>query len=117
MKILLASSEVHPYSKTGGLADMVGALGKALVRAGQEAGIVTPLYQGIQKQFPAMRRLDWQFNLPLGSQLVRAGLWSLEVEKGLTVYFVDQPEFYQRAGIYLENHVIYPDNAERFIFF
>ncbi len=117
MKILLASSEVHPYSKTGGLADMVGALGKALARAGHEARIVTPLYQSIQEHFPAMRRVDWQFDLPLGARQVQAQLWSLEVEKGLAVYFIDQPEFYQRAGLYLENHVSYPDNAERFIFF
>ena len=53
MKILLASSEVHPFSKTGGLADMVGALGKALARAGHEARIVTPLYRGIREKFPA----------------------------------------------------------------
>jgi starch synthase len=117
MNILLASSEVHPYSKTGGLADMVGALGKALARAGHEACIVTPLYQGIHERFPALRRVDWQFDLPLGARPVRALLWSLEVENGLTIYFVDQPEFYQRVGIYLENHVSYPDNAERFIFF
>ena len=117
MKILLASSEVHPYSKTGGLADMVGALGKALARAGHEARIVTPLYQGIRERFPVMRRVDWQFNLPLGAQQVQGELWSLKVEKGLTVYFVDQPDFYHRAGLYLENHVSYPDNAERFIFF
>ena len=117
MKILLASSEVHPYSKTGGLADMVGALGKALARAGHEACIVTPLYREIQERFPAMRRADWQFDLPLGARQKRAGLWSLEVEKRLTIYFVDQPEFYQRAGLYQENDVSYPDNAERFIFF
>ena len=117
MRILLASSEVHPYSKTGGLADMVGALGKALARAGHEARIVTPLYQGIHERFPAMRPVDWQFDLPLGARQVQAQLWSLEVEIGLTVYFIDQPEFYQRAGLYLENHVNYPDNAERFIFF
>ena len=65
MKILLASSEVHPFSKTGGLADMVGALGKALARAGHEARIVTPLYRGIRGQFPKMQRMDWQFDLPL----------------------------------------------------
>jgi len=117
MKILLASSEVHPYSKTGGLADMVGALGRALVRAGHETGIVTPLYRGIAERFPAIRRVDWQFNLLLGAREVRAELWSLEVEKGLTIYFVGQDEFYQRAGIYLENHVSYPDNDKRFIFF
>ena len=52
MKILLASSEVYPFSKTGGLADMVGALGRALVNAGHEAVIVTPLYRGIRERFP-----------------------------------------------------------------
>ena len=77
---------------------MVGALGKALARAGHEARIVTPLYRGIREQFPAMRRVDWQFDLPLGARQVQAELWSLEVEKGLTIYFIDQPEFYQRAG-------------------
>jgi len=117
MRILLASSEVHPYSKTGGLADMVGALGKALARAGHEARIVTPLYHGIRERFPAMRRVDWQFDLPLGARRVLAQLWSLKVEKGLTIYFVDQPDFYERAGLYLENHVSYSDNAGRFIFF
>jgi starch synthase len=117
MKILLASSEVHPYSKTGGLADMVGALGKALARAGHEVRIVTPLYRDLLEKFPQIKREDWQFDLPLGGRRVQAGLFSLEVEKGLTVYFIQQPEFYFRAGLYLEDDVSYSDNAERFIFF
>ena len=49
MRILLASSEVHPYSKTGGLADMAGALAKALAREGHQVGLVTPLYTGDRK--------------------------------------------------------------------
>ncbi len=117
MRILLASSELHPYSKTGGLADMVGALGKALARAGHEVVTVTPLYRGIRKKFPGIRRKDWQFDLPLGPNRVQGGLWSVEVEKGLTVYFVDQPGFFDRAGIYGENNISYPDNAGRYIFF
>jgi starch synthase len=117
MNILLASSEVHPYSKTGGLADMVGALGKALARAGHGVRIVTPLYRGIQEKFPQIKREDWQFDLPLGERRVRAELFSLKVEKGLTVYFIQQPEFYFRAGLYLEDDISYADNAERFIFF
>jgi starch synthase len=117
MKILLASSEVHPYSKTGGLADMVGALGKALTHAGHEARIVTPLYRGIREQFPKMQRADWQFDLPLGANRVQAKLWSLEIEKGLAVYFIDQPDYYDRSGLYEDEHISYPDNAERFIFF
>ena len=117
MKILLASSEVYPFSKTGGLADMVGALGKALARAGHEVRIVMPLYLGIQEQFPQMQRVDWQFDLPLGQQRVQAELWSLEVESGLTVYFIDRPELYHRAALYQENGTSYADNAKRFIFF
>src|ERR1017187_5152818 len=101
MKILLASSEVHPYSKTGGLADMVGALGKALARAGHEVRIVTPLYRDLLEKFPQVKREDWQFDLPMGARRVQGELCSLKVEKGVTVYFVQQPEFYFRAGLYL----------------
>jgi starch synthase len=117
MRILLASSEVHPFSKTGGLADMVAALGKALARAGHEVRIVTPLYRGLREKFPQMRLEDWLFDLLLGKNRVQAELWSLEIEKGLAVYFIDQPDFYDRAGIYEENHISYTDNAERYIFF
>jgi starch synthase len=117
MKILLASSEVHPFSKTGGLADMVGALGKTLAHAGHEARIVTPLYRGIRERFPNLKLEEWQFDLPLDNNRVTAKLWSLEIGSGVTVYFVDQPEFFDRAGIYEENHVSYTDNAARFIFF
>jgi hypothetical protein len=56
MKILLASSEVFPFSKTGGLADMVGALARALANAGHEARVVTPLYRGIREKFPRCAR-------------------------------------------------------------
>jgi len=117
MKILLASSEVHPYSKTGGLADMVGALAKALAHAGHETAIVTPLYRGLRDKFPDMRHVDWYLNLPMGQRIVEAQLWSLEPQPGLTIYFVEQPGYFDRAGIYHELNISYLDNAERFIFF
>jgi starch synthase len=117
MRVLLASSEVHPFSKTGGLADMVGALGKALARAGHEARIVTPLYRGVRERFPRMRWEDWHFDLPLGNRRVQAALCSLEREKGLMTYFVEQPDFFDRAALYHEHNISYADNAERFIFF
>jgi len=117
MNILLASSEVFPFSKTGGLADMVGALARALAQAGHEVCVVTPLYRGIQKKFPQLKREPWEFNLPLGSKWFQGGLWSLEPESRLKIYFVDQPEYFDRAGIYLENNISYPDNADRYIYF
>src|SRR5579862_7994214 len=117
MNILLATSEVYPYSKTGGLADMVGALAKTLAREGHQARVVTPLYRGIQAQFPQIRREDWWFDLPLGGRRVQADLYSLTVENNLIIYFIGQNDFYDRNGLYLENNTVYADNAERFIFF
>lgn len=117
MNILLASSEVFPYSKTGGLADMVGALVRALAKAGHQVRLVTPLYRGIKEKFPAIRKVDWQFNLPLGAVHAHGGLWQLDEESGVKIYFVEHPGYFNRAGIYHENNISYADNGDRFIFF
>lgn len=116
MKILMASGEVHPYSKTGGLGDMVAGLAKTLVRMGHQVGLVKPLYRGIRAKHPGIHKLDLQLSLPLGSRTVTGEIWVHEPEPGLTFYFVDQPEFFDRPGIYHEGGVDYSDNAERFIF-
>ena len=116
MRILLASSEVYPYSKTGGLGDAVGALGKALAAAGHRVGIITPLYRGIREQLIGLRRVDWEFDIPLGSKRIGADLLALDVSDRLTIYFIDKPIYFDRAGIYNENGADYSDNAERFIF-
>lgn len=117
MRILLASSEIHPYSKTGGLADMVGALGKTLARAGHQVGMVTPLYLGVRERFPGLQPIDLSLDFPLGLRWVRGEVWKLETAPGLTVYFIDEPGFYQRSTLYQKDDVDYSDNAERFIFF
>ena len=76
MRLLLASSEVHPYSKSGGLADMIAALAKALGRAGHQVGLVTPLYAGILDRFPQIQRFDWFIDLPLGAGRVQSSVWT-----------------------------------------
>ncbi len=117
MHIVHAASELHPFSKTGGLADMVGALTQALARAGHQVDVVTPLYRGIRARHPGLKPAQWRFDIPLGSALVSGEFWKLEPEPNLTLWFVDQPEFFDRAGIYNERNVDYPDNAARFCFF
>ncbi len=117
MNILLASSEVHPFSKTGGLADMVGALGKALARAGHRVGIATPLYLGIRERYPALASVGLPLDIPLGVRRLQGEVWALESEPRLTIYFVDAPEFFQRSGLYQRDGLDYPDNCERFTFF
>lgn len=116
MHLLHAASELHPYSKTGGLADMVSALTQALARAGHSVDVVTPLYRGLRQRFPMLRRAEWRFDLRLGDSLVSGEFWRLDPEPGLTLWFVDQPAFFDRPGIYNEQQVDYPDNAARFTF-
>ena len=118
MKILLASSEVHPYSKTGGLADMVGALGKDPGSRRPQVGTGHAAVPGHPRAVPGLKPLACHSICRWASAGCRArsGLWRSRTR--LTIYFIDQPEFYQRAGLCIkENGVDYPDNAERFIFF
>jgi starch synthase len=117
MKLLLASSEVHPYSKSGGLADMVAALAKALGRVGHQVGVVTPLYRGIRERFPQVQWFDYGLDLPLGPDRARAEVWTTQPSQGVTLYFIHRPEFYDRAGLYSDGGWDYPDNPQRFIFF
>jgi starch synthase len=117
MKILLASSEVHPYSKSGGLADMVAALAKSFAQAGHEAVLVTPLYGGILDKHPEIHRFDYYLQVRLGSALIEANVFTAQPRPGLTLYFIDQPRFFNRLGLYGEQGRDYSDNATRFIFF
>jgi starch synthase len=117
MNILLAGSEALPYSKTGGLADMVGSLAKFLARAGHQVRLVTPLYRGIREQFSDIQPFDWHLDLPLGLNRVQGRVWSRTVDERLTVYFIDQPRFFDRDDLYQDRGLDFADNAERFIFF
>src|SRR5215472_13261261 len=86
MKLLLASSEIHPFSKTGGLADMVGALAKALARAGHEVSAVTPLYAGVREKFPDIKTAEVKLDLPMGAHSRQGKVSSLPLMDNLTVY-------------------------------
>src|SRR5687767_13914412 len=116
MNILLATSECFPYSKTGGLADMVGALAKALGADGHHVHIVTPIYRGIAEKHPTLQREDIEITVQLGTRLVTGHVWSANPAPNLKVHFIDQPEFYDRAALYGEGGHDYPDNAARFTF-
>jgi starch synthase len=117
VKLLLASSEVYPYSKTGGLADMVAALATTLAQRGHRVGMVTPLYAGIRERYPELQTAGIPLDFPLGTTRAQGQVWKLEPHPGLTIYFVDQPDFYHRTGIYQQFGADYPDNFQRFIFF
>lgn len=117
MKILLATSELYPYSKTGGLADMVAALGKTLAKQGHQVGIVTPLYSGIQEKWPDLEKMDWKLQISLDWKSVEGTVYQRKTEDGCTLYFIAQGLYFDRDGIYQHKGVDFADNAERYTFF
>ena len=117
MNILLASGEVYPYSKTGGLGDMLGAMAKTLAQSGAEVCVVTPLYPGLLKRFPDIRPLGWRVTLPMGHRWIEGELYVRDPAARLKLIFIHQADFYQRPGLYQEGGRDYDDNGARFVFF
>jgi starch synthase len=116
MHVLLATSELHPFSKTGGLADMVAALALALGEAGIRVSVVTPLYRGIESRAAGLEPARWRFDVPLGADLVSGAFRRLRPASNVDFWFVEQRGFYDRPGLYNEAFRDYPDNAGRFLF-
>ena len=116
MRILQATSEFFPYSKTGGLADMVAGLSGALAELGEDVTVATPLYRGIREQVPDLKPFGPKVILPLGKQTFTGRWWKATESNGLTLLFLEQEDFYDRPGLYMVNENGYWDNPERFMF-
>ncbi len=111
MKILLIASEAVPFCKTGGLADVVGALSQRL--GPHEVCLFLPRYRGIGA--PSLQEgRSHCLRVPLGSESLeahlRVGPW-----RGVSVCFIDYPPFYDREGLYGRGGKDHPDNDRRFI--
>ena len=118
MHIVFAASECVPYAKTGGLADVVGALPPELVKLGHEVTVYLPLYAGVRRQLPdeltyAVRSIT----IPFASYNRFVGIVDGGRCGGVQYYFVDCPEMFDRPGLYGTAAGDYPDNAERFALF
>ncbi len=110
MKILFVASEGLPYSKTGGLADVVEGLPRALVEMGHEVTVLLPRYRGNK----AISVLVSSVTIALGNQLRFPALVEGKAVNGVRYCFVDDAEFFDRAQLYGDRSGDYPDNAERY---
>ena len=111
MKILFVASEGLPYSKTGGLADVVGALPKALVDLGHDVMVLLPRYRANKTESVAIRALT----IPSGGDKLRfPNIAQGASVGGVKYFFVDDPQYFDREQLYGEKGVDYPDNGERF---
>ncbi len=110
-KILFVASEAAPFISTGGLAEVVGSLSKALAKSDVfDVRVMLPLYQDIHKEFRKEFRFLGNFYVPLSWRNQYCGIFEYKSE-GVTFYFVDNEYYFKRPGCYG-----YYDDGERFAF-
>lgn len=111
LKILFLASEVVPFAKTGGLADVAGALPKALKEMGHDIRVAMPGYGFINREKFGIKEFMPELTVPMNGQTETASI--LETNIGpVPVYMVNNSKYYDREGIYM-----YHDDADRFVFF
>ena len=117
MHIAFVASECVPFSKTGGLADVVGALPRALAALGHQVSVYLPRYR--QTKLTDPQTVVRSITIPFDDKyrfcsVVAAGT---NTPPGVKFYFVDYPPYFDRDALYGSPAGDYPDNAERFALF
>ncbi|MBR6862511.1 MAG: glycogen synthase GlgA [Acidaminococcaceae bacterium] len=111
MKVLFVASEAAPFIKTGGLADVMGALPKALQALGVEPALVIPNYEGVGEEYKNAMETVFEGSVDLSWRNQYLGVKKL-VQDGIPVYFIDNEYYFKRDKLYG-----YDDDAERFAYF
>jgi starch synthase len=114
MHIVFAASECVPYAKTGGLADVVGALPSAVAKLGHEVTVYLPLYRQVQKHLSQPRIAIPSLTIPFEYYNRFVATVDGGERDGVQYYFIDCPELFDREYLYGSPTGDYPDNAERF---
>ena len=112
MHIAFAASECVPFSKTGGLADVVGALPRALASLGHEVSVYLPRYR--QTKLSDAKTVVRSITVPFDDRYRFCSVLSGGSHSGIQFYFVEYPPFFDREALYGTSAGDYPDNAERF---
>jgi starch synthase len=111
------TAEYWPFARTGGLGEAVSGLAMCQAAVGLPTTVIMPLYQTVRETTPSLERTGSPLTVTLGGHTERAWLYRTPPGPGPQVFFIEHPDFFDRAGIYGDNGGDYPDNAQRFAFF
>jgi starch synthase len=117
MKIAMIASEVTPFAKTGGLADVIGTLSIALERLGHELCVIAPAYRSALQGNFSLRQIGLELSVPLSDRRQQAGVLEASIGKNVSVYLIRADPYFGRENLYGAPTGDYPDNDERFVFF
>jgi starch synthase len=115
MHIAFAASECVPFSKTGGLADVVGALPRALAALGHQVSVYIPRYR--QTKLADPQTVVRSITIPFDDKYRFCSVITSGTSAGVRFYFVDYPPYFDREALYGSPAGDYPDNAERYALF
>ncbi len=117
LEILHVSSEVVPFSKTGGLADVVGSLPRALAQKGHKVTIVTPLYKTVDRQKNGVKPTKHSISITIRGRTEVFKVFHSDAIRGVRTYLLENPGFFDRDSLYTTREGDYPDNYLRFAYF
>ena len=117
MDILMVASEVAPFAKTGGLADMVGSLSKKMETLGHNLNVVLPYYRMVKERNFRIYPLKKTLRIKISDKIVVGEIMTARMGRNITVWFIKNDDYYDREGLYGTEKGDYEDNAERFTFF
>ena len=115
MHIAFAASECVPYSKTGGLADVVGALPRSLAALGHQVSVYVPRYRHTKLEDP--QTVVRSITVPFDDKYRFCSVVTAGMSAGIRFYFIDYPPYFDREGLYGTPLGDYTDNAERYALF
>ncbi len=117
LRVLFVTPEAVPFAKTGGLADVAGALPKFLQALGCELKVVMPYYRVVKESGFPVQYLGQEIEVPIGDEVLKADIYQGQLNQDIPIYFIGRDEFFDREHLYSTPRGDYFDNAERFIFF
>jgi starch synthase len=118
MHVVFVASEVFPFAKTGGLADVAGALPRALVHQGHRVALFMPCYRRARSAGPDLVDTGLTLQIPVGARVVEGRVRESRLPGSeVPVYLIDQPDYFDRDGLYGNGVTDYDDNCERFVLF
>jgi starch synthase len=117
MKIGMIASEVTPLAKTGGLADVIGALSAALERLGRDVCVIAPAYRSVLRGGFSLRETGIELSVAVADRSINAGVLETVLDKGVRAYLIRADRYFDREFLYGARDGDYSDNAERFVFF
>jgi starch synthase len=116
MKIGVISSEISPFAKTGGLADVVGSLSLALEQLGHELCLILPAYRSTLQAGFALTGVPLDVSVPLSDRQETATILKTTLGRDVTIYLVRADRYFDREFLYGTKQGDYADNLERFVF-